>query len=265
MTTIALERPRQQQVEHQRIPLWRVSRVELRKMFDTRSGFWLMASIVIAALVATAAVILFEPAAGLTYYTYAKAIGFPMTVILPIIAVLSITGEWSQRTGLTTFTLVPHRNRVIAAKVLASVTVGAASMLFALAVGAAGTLVGTAITGTDPVWDVTVARALQIVLGGLMCLLTGTMLGLLFRSSPIALVAYFVYSLLLPTVFGVLATTQNTFRDIRPWVDLNLTQGLLFDSSLTVEQWAHLGVTASIWLVLPALLALHLVTRSEVR
>ena len=265
MTTIAVERSQEQQVEHQRIPLWRVSRVELRKMFDTRSGFWLMASIVIAALVATAAVILFEPAADLTYYTYATAIGFPMTVILPIIAVLSITGEWSQRTGLTTFTLVPHRNRVIAAKVLASVTVGAASMLFALAVGAAGNLVGTAITGTEQVWDVTVARALQIVLGGLMCLLTGTMLGLLFRSSPIALVAYFVYSLLLPTVFGVLATTQNTFRDIRPWVDLNLTQHQLFESSLTVEQWAHLGVTASIWLVLPTLLALHLVTRSEVR
>jgi hypothetical protein len=81
---------------------------------------------------------------------------------------------WSQRTGLTTFTLVPHRNRVIGAIVVASVTVGAASMLFALAVGAVGNLVGTAITGTEQIWDVTVARALQIVLGGLICLLTGT-------------------------------------------------------------------------------------------
>ena len=264
MTTLALERPREQQVER-RIPLWRVSRVELRKMFDTRSGFWLMASIVIAAVVATAATTLFAPDADPTYYTYAKAIGFPMTVILPIIAVLSITGEWSQRSGLTTFTLVPHRNRVILAKVVASVTVGAASMLFALAVGVVGNLVGTAITGTEQVWDVTVAHALQIVLGGLMCLLTGTMLGLLFRSSPVALVAYFIYALLLPTVFGVLATNQNTFRDIQPWLDLNLTQGLLFESRLTIEQWAHLGVTATIWLVLPTVLALRLVTRSEVR
>jgi ABC-2 type transport system permease protein len=265
MTAIALEHVREQPAHRHQIPLSRVSRVELRKMFDTRSGFWLMASIVIAALVATSATILFAPDADLTYYTYAKAIGFPMTVILPIIAVLSITGEWSQRSGLTTFTLVPHRNRVIVAKVVASVTVGAASMLFALAVGVAGNLVGTAITGTEQVWDVSVARALQIVLGGLMCLLTGTMLGMLFRSSPVALVAYFVYSLLLPSVFGVLATSQEAFRDIRPWVDLNLTQGLLFEGSLTVEQWAHLGITASIWLVLPALLALRLVTRSEVR
>ncbi|MFN0282619.1 MAG: ABC transporter permease [Kineosporiaceae bacterium] len=265
MTAIALEHVREQHARREQIPLLRVSRVELRKMFDTRSGFWLMTSLVIAALVATAATMLFAPDADLSYYMYAKAIGFPMTVILPIIAVLSITGEWSQRSGLTTFTLVPHRTRVIVAKVVASVTVGAASMLFALAVGVVGNLVGTAITGTEQVWDVTVAHALQIVLGGLMCLLTGTMLGLLFRSSPVALVAYFVYSLLLPTVFGVLATSQQAFRDLQPWVDLNLAQGKLFEGSLTVEQWAHLGVTASIWLVVPALLALRLVTRSEVR
>jgi len=265
MTATALEHTTQQHALPQQIPLRRVVRVELRKMFDTRSGFWLMASIVIAAMVATVATILFAPEADLTYYTFAKAIGFPMTVILPIIAVLSITGEWSQRSGLTTFTLVPHRSRVIAAKVAASIAVGVASMLFALAVGAAGNLLGTAIAGTEQVWDVTPVRALQIMLGGLMCLLTGTMLGLLFRSSPVALVAYFVYSLLLPTVFGVLATSQQAFRDLQPWVDLNLAQGKLFEGSLTVEQWAHLGVTASIWLVLPALLALRLVTRSEVR
>jgi hypothetical protein len=266
MTTIALDhtRPADSRRQHQ-IPLRRVAGVELRKMFDTRSGFWLIASIVIAALVATVAVMLFAPDADLGYYTYAKAIGFPMTVILPIIAVLSITGEWSQRSGLTTFTLVPHRHRVILAKVVASVTVGAASMLFALAVGVVGNLVGTAVNGTEQVWDVTVAHALQIVLGGLMCLLTGTMLGLLFRSSPVALVAYFVQALLLPTLFGVLATNQPAFGDVRPWVDLNLTQGLLFEGSLTAEQWAHLGVTASVWLVLPALLALRLVSRSEVR
>ena len=43
------------------IPLSRLIAVELRKMFDTRSGFWLMASIVITAVLATGAVILFAP------------------------------------------------------------------------------------------------------------------------------------------------------------------------------------------------------------
>ena len=58
-------------------------------MFDTRAGIWLMASILIAALVSTVATILLAPQSDLTYYTFAKAIGFPMTVILPIIAVLA--------------------------------------------------------------------------------------------------------------------------------------------------------------------------------
>ena len=113
------------------MPLSRVVRVELRKMFDTRSGFWLIASIVIAASSPRSATIAFAPDADLTYYTFAKAIGFPMTVVLPMIALLSITGEWSQRSGLTTFTLVPHRSRVMLAKVDLLGAVAVASMLFA--------------------------------------------------------------------------------------------------------------------------------------
>jgi len=265
MTTIALDTVQEERAVVQRVPLSRVTRVELRKMFDTRSGFWLMASIVIAALVSTVATILFAPESDLTYYTFAKAIGFPMTVILPMIAVLSITGEWSQRSGLTTFTLVPHRSRVILAKVIASVTVGVASMLFALAIGVVGNLVGTTMAGTDLVWDVSVAHAVDIVIGSLLCLLTGTMLGLLFRSSPVALVAYFVYALLVPTVSGLLATSQQGYRDLQPWVDLNYAQSFLFEGTLTGAQWAHLAVTVAVWLALPALIALRLVTRSEVK
>src|SRR5688572_25637909 len=190
------------------VPLARVVRVELRKMFNTRSGFWLMASIVIIALLTMVATVLFAPDEDLTYYTFAKAIGFPMTIVLPMIAVLSITGEWSQRTGLTTFALVPHRSRVILAKTISSVVVGVVAMLFALAVGVVGNLVGTAIAGTDLVWDVSVPEVLNIVLGGLLCLLTGTMLGMLIRSSAGALVGYFILALVLPTIAGILSASE---------------------------------------------------------
>jgi len=190
---------------HLEVPLARVVQVELRKMFDTRSGFWLLAGIAIAGVLATVATIAFAPDDQLTYYTFAKAIGFPMTVVLPIIAILAITGEWSQRTGLTTFTLVPHRGRIVVAKTISSVAVAVSSMLFAFVLGAVGNVVGTAIAGTSQVWDVSIAEGVNIVLGNLLCLLTGTVLGMLIRSSPGALVVYFVYSLLLPTVSGILA------------------------------------------------------------
>ena len=265
MTALTIEPVRAQRADFDRVPLSRVVRVELRKMFDTRSGFWLIASIVIAGLIATVATIAFAPDADLTYYTFAKAIGFPMTVVLPMIAILSITGEWSQRSGLTTFTLVPHRSRVILAKVISSVAVAVASMLFAFALGAIGNVVGTAIAGTTIVWDVSVAEGVNIVLGNLLCLLTGTMLGLLIRNSPGALVGYFVYSLLLPTVAGFLASSQGWFRDLQPWVDLNYAQAALFEGTLTGEQWANVAVTATTWIVLPAMLGLRLVMRSEVK
>ena len=117
------------------IPLSRVVRVELRKMFDTRSGFWLIASIGITGLIATIATIAFAPDQDLTYYNFAKAVGFPITVILPMVALLSITSEWSQRSGLTTFTLVPQRGRVIGAKAIASVLVAVAVMPLSSLVG----------------------------------------------------------------------------------------------------------------------------------
>jgi ABC-2 type transport system permease protein len=265
MTTITIEPVRAQRAEVDQIRLARVVSVELRKMFDTRSGFWLISSIAITGLLTMVATIAFAPDADLTYYTFARAIGFPMTIVLPIIAILSITGEWSQRSGLTTFTLVPRRGRVIWAKTISSIAVGVASMLFALMIGAIGNLVGTAIAGTSLRWDVSVAEGVNIVLGSLLCLLTGTMLGMLIRSSAGALVAYFVYALLLPTVAGVLASSQDWFRDLQPWVDLNFAQSALFEGTLTGEQWAHLAVTATVWLVIPAVVGLRLVLRSEVK
>ena len=127
------------------IPMGRIVGVELRKMFDTRSGFWLMASIAIAATLATGAVILFASDSSITYDSFGAAIGVPMTVLLPVVAILSVTSEWSQRSGLTTFTLVPHRGRIVTAKLAATLVVGVTSMLVALGIGAVGNVLGSTI------------------------------------------------------------------------------------------------------------------------
>src|SRR5829696_4948115 len=146
------------------IPMTRLAKVELRKMFDTRAGFWLMASVGILAVLATAAVILWAPDTSIDQETFSSAIGMPLSVVLPIIGLLSITSEYSQRTGLTTYTLVPWRGRVVTAKVIVTLAIGVASMFLALAVGAVGNLLGSAITGLDPVWNVTAQEFAQVVL-----------------------------------------------------------------------------------------------------
>ena len=250
---------------HRGIPMSRIVTTELRKMLDTRSGFWLMASIGILALLATAAVILFAPDKELTYNSFVAAIDIPMALVLPMIAILSVTGEWSQRSGLTTFTLVPHRGRVIAAKAISCVGVAVVTIPLALGIGALGNVAGTAIAGVDPVWDLTVSNLLTIVLANVLSLLVGFMFGVVIRSSAGALVAYFVYQFLLPTLALPLATSQNWFRDLQPWVDFDHAQGALFDGALTAQQWAQLGVTGMIWLAIPLTVGLRSVTRAEVK
>jgi ABC-2 type transport system permease protein len=250
---------------HRGIPMGRVVSTELRKMFDTRSGFWLLASIGILGFIATAAVIAFSSDAGLTYSTFATAVGYPMTVILPIIATLSVTSEWSQRSGLTTFTLVPHRGRVIAAKAIACVGVAVATIPLALALGALGNVVGTRIAGVDPVWDLTVTNMATILLGNVLGLGVGFMLGVVIRSSAGALVGYFIYSFLLPTLAVILASSQAWFRHLQPWVDFKYAGGTLVDGTVTAQQWAHLGVTGVIWLLVPMVVGLTIVVRAEVK
>jgi ABC-2 type transport system permease protein len=248
-----------------RIPLARIVTVELRKSFDTRAGMWLLASIGIVSLLTTGAVIAFAAEADLTYSTFTLAIGFPMTVILPLIAILSVTAEWSQRSGLTTFTLVPHRGRVVLAKALGLVAVAALATPVAFAVGALGNLAGSAVHGTDAVWDQSVSDVLYFVLANVLVLLVGFMLGVLLRTSTAAVVTYFSYAFVIPTLLSFLAMSQDWFRDLQPWIDPNFSQGALFRGGFGAEHWAQLGVTSAAWLVLPLAVGVATLLRSEVK
>lgn len=243
----------------------RLVAVELRKSFDTRAGFWLLASIGITGLLATAAVLLWAPDSELTFSTFASAIGFPMTVILPMVAVLLVTGEWSQRSGLTTFTLVPRRGRVIGAKAAVTVGLSLVSVVLAFVLGAVGTVLGSALLGVDRVWDIATVDVLNIALAQTLGMLIGFMLAAVIRHSAGAIVAYFVYSFVLTGLTELLAQTQDWFGDLRPWIDFNYAQSALFNGSLSATQWAHLGVTSVVWLVVPLLVGIRVLMRAEVK
>jgi len=247
------------------IPFSRLVLVELRKMFNTRSGFWLMMSIGIIAVLATLVVILFVPDSAITYGTFAGAFGVPMALLLPIVAILSVTGEWSQRTGLVTFTLVPHRGSIIAAKAAASVLVGVVSMALAFAIGAVGNIVGAAVNGLDQVWDADFKDLALIVLANILGLLIGFMFGILFRNPAGAIVAYLVYGFVLPGLFGLLAALQDWFEKVQPWVDFNYAQAPLFEGGPSGEEWAQLGTSGLIWFVLPMTFGVWRVLKAEVK
>ncbi|TIC80782.1 ABC transporter permease [Nocardioides sp. GY 10127] len=240
--------------------------VEARKMVDTRAGAWLVIAIAVASVLASVAVIAWAPEEMVDYSSFATAVGIPMAIILPVIAILSVTSEFSQRTGLATFTLVPHRGRVVAAKLVDALAVGVLGMVVAAGVGAIGNLVGAAVVGVDPVWDVSLAEFSAIVLGNVLGVLVGFMLATLLRSTAAAMVAYLVYGYVLVGLTTVLAAAQPWFADAQPWVDFNYHQGNLFEGfPATGEGWAQLGVTAAAWLVLPLALGLWRLGRAEVK
>jgi ABC-2 type transport system permease protein len=247
------------------IPFTRLLKVELIKMFDTRAGFWLMVGIAATAVIATGAVILFAPDDQITYDNFGAAIGVPMTLLLPVMAILSVTSEYTQRSGLTTFTLIPHRGRVIRAKAVVAMTLGAVSIGVALAIGALGNILGSTIAGVDTVWDITNQQIVYLLVANVLNLLIGFMLGVLIRNSPGAIVGFVVYSFVLPTLSLVLGNFQQWWEDLRPWLDFNWAQGELYDGSLTGTEWAQLGTSGLIWLVIPLTVGLVTVMRSEVK
>lgn len=247
------------------IPFTRLLSVERRKMFDTRSGFWLMVGVVVLAFIATAATIIFGHRTDLKYGAFAKAVGIPTTVILPVLGALSVSSEWGQRTALTTFTLVPSRARVIAAKLLVVLAVGLASLVVVFSAAALGNLLNAGIAGITPVWNMSVGEILQIVLADAIGMVMAFIFGALFRSSAAAVIGYFVYALVLPGASQALASAQPWWQNNGPWFDLHSALIPLYDTGMTAHHWAQLGVSAVIWLVIPLAIAIRVVLRSEVK
>lgn len=247
------------------IPFSRLLSVEMRKMFDTRSGFWMLVSVVAASVIASGSVLLFGSEADVTYANMSSAIGIPMAIILPVIAILSVTSEWSQRSGLTTFTLVPHRGRVLLAKGVNTVVVGVVAMVVAMLIGAATNLLGAAAYGIDPVWQTNVTDLTNIVIANVLGMSFGFMLGLLIRNSAAAIVGYFVYNFVIGNLLFLLAETQEWFADINRWVNFQYNQTYLYDQEIVAKDWAYLGVSSLIWLVIPLAIGSWLAMRSEVK
>ena len=61
-----------------------------------------------------------------TYTSYLGFAAIGLTILLPVVSILTLTSEWSQRTALTTFTQEPRRMRVINAKIAVSLMLAGA-------------------------------------------------------------------------------------------------------------------------------------------
>ena len=124
-------------------------------MVDTRAGMWMLITMAAISFLVAGGLLLWGQDGGEPFTSFLGLIVTPTMILLPIMGIMSATQEWSQRTGLATFSLVPRRGRVIAAKVAASlvlslvllVAAGIAAMLGTLLGGGEFTLTGVSLAG----------------------------------------------------------------------------------------------------------------------
>jgi ABC-2 type transport system permease protein len=254
-TTLAAPLPANTAVR-KRPGLGRLVAVELRKIVDTRAGFWMQ----VATVAITALVVIVRLATGdAADHTFAALLDVgvkPAAVLLPIAGILLVTSEWSQRTGMITFALVPRRSRVLAAKLAASLVLAVAMLAVSVGIVAAGVLVASPGDGAWAEAATLIAQS-AVYLGGGM--LTGVAFGMVVLASAPAIVTLFA----LPIAWTAVASL-SFFADAAPWLDTRLALGPLPQEVLSTTQWAHAGTALALWMLLPLLIGIWGITRREV-
>lgn len=242
-------------------PLTRLIAVELRKAVNTRAGAWLLGLVVVmAAGLMVVALVAGDPAdrSLVNFFQFAQ---LGVSVLLPVVGLLAVTGEWSQRTALTTFALEPRRERVVAAKLAAATLLVLAVTLVTLALAAAANLIALAATDADGSWSMNADEPARAALMQLAGVLVGMAFGLALLSSPLAIVAYFI----VPTVWTILGSVVSALETPAEWLDLSMTSMPLIGEEMSGQDWAQLATSMALWFGVPLVVGLIRVTRSEVK
>jgi ABC-2 type transport system permease protein len=241
------------------IPFSRLVRAELRKLTDTRATRLLLIAMAAATPVIIVVLLFVASPHDLNYTRFVDFTQTPQKFVLPVLAILVVTSEWSQRTGLVTFTLVPRRGRVLRAKAAATLGLGLALIAIAFAVAAVGNLFSGLRHG-DGSWAFGAPGFGEITLVQLFTLLEGLAFGMMLRVSAAAIAAYYV----LPSVWSALFSTPG-LKGVAPWFDLNQAQGPLYTHDTTATGWLQLLVAASIWVFLPLAAGYLSALRGEIK
>ena len=177
-------------------------------------------------------------------------------MLLPIVGILLVTSEWSQRTGMITFALVPVRSRILGAKLIASIVLALAMLVMSVAVVAAGV---SSPPGVDGTWS----DAGTLIGQSAVYLTTGMVVGVAFGTILLASAPAIVALFALPITWTAVASL-SFFADAAPWLDTRLALAPLHEEVLSATQWAHAGTALALWMLLPLLIGIWRITRREI-
>lgn len=224
------------------IPFSRLVRVEWAKATDTRAARWLLALVALSTIGMMLVPVLAPTTFDQTYTSYLRVATFGLTILLPVVAILLFTGEWSQRGVFTTFTQEPRRIRVVNAKLAVSLLMGGGAAVFGGVVTAAGLGLASA-SGRALEANLTAGAVTGYLLFVLLNVFAGVALGALLQSSAIAIAACFA----LPAAFALLGAASKLVAD---WIDMSTT----FNWVLKNDWGGHvpqISVSVLFWVAVP--------------
>ena len=233
-------------------------RTELRKAVDTRSGRVVLAAIVLLSLGAIVFRVVKASNGPVSFQQTFETALAPVLIFLPIVGVLAMTSEWSQRTALTTFTLSPRRVRVLLAKFAAAVVLAVTVVLVVTVASVIGTALAGVVAGTDPTYGniprlvagPMVANALNVVMGAAF--------GAVLPWTAAALVAFFV----MPMVWS--GVSAALLKDRADWFDIFAAFTRIAEFRMGEELPKTLTALA-IWIVLPLAVGIFVSSRREAK
>ena len=241
--------------------LSRLVAIELRKTVDTRAGFWLLACNALLVLAVAVVNLLFGHERDQMFGVYFEWTVGACGVLIPVLGILAVTSEYSQRTALTTFALVPDRSRVIAAKLLAGLALALASLAVCFLTSLAATALVPVVGHGEPTWDIAASGLASAALFLAIWMVAGAAIGLLVMSSAPAIVLNF----LIPVGIGGLSSIPGAEGTMR-WIDLGAAAAELNAGHPTVsgQDWAHLAAGVAVWVLLPLAIGFVRLHRREV-
>jgi ABC-2 type transport system permease protein len=235
----------------------RLIAVELRKMVDTRSGFWLPIAVALITLLVAIIASANHGGRAATFTHVLHAVAQPSAFLLPVMGVLLICGEWSQRTTLTTFTLVPNRWRVIGAKLGASLIVSTVACLICLLF----TLLFASLLGHHP--GGTGSLSWQVLAQSWLFIASGMVMGLAFGAAVLVSAPAIITYLLLPTIWAALTGGISALDGVSRWLSADNTLDPLTQQALSGTQWLHALATFAVWIGIPLVIGIRRIGRGD--
>lgn len=242
------------------VPLSRLIDVESRKLLDTRAGFWLLTAIA-ALMVGVGVLIALVSSGGQATWAGATQMTLsPVVLLLPVLAALTMTSEWTTRSGLFTFTLEAGRRRTLLAKGIALLGAVFAGLVLALAAGAGSVLLQQAVHGATISWAMPGYALVGFVAILGLSTFFGAALGLLTQNSAAAIVTVF----LLPIALDIMSALSGSAAAVLNWVNFNAVLPFLGAGWGAGGDWARLATSAAVMVVLPAALGVWRAVCQEV-